>query len=128
VTYRRTKALDLIGPVYGVALLGEEHRVRHQRVIPFLGEVLGLHSEYGEIARRRRVACLSRRDRPSMQGQAVARHLESLRGFVDFYEERSRVRLSRGGVEPIDERIQDQTVATSEVTPLDRVLNSATGL
>jgi hypothetical protein len=51
------------------------------------------------------------------------------------------VRLSRGSVEPIDERIQDQaqdaesigardgmTVATSEVTPLDRALNSATGL
>src|SRR5262249_12289996 len=56
VRRRRPQALHLVGAMDGVADLGEEDRVRHGRIVPFLGVVVLLHAERRIGAGGRRIA------------------------------------------------------------------------
>src|SRR6202022_4275395 len=72
-----------IGAVNGVADLGEENRVRHRRVVEFLGVVVFLHPEGAEVAVRRLVGRNAGGDRPVVVLDAVDRDGHLLRILVD---------------------------------------------
>src|SRR4051794_27092647 len=62
-----------VSAVNGMADLGEEDRVRHRRVVEFLGEVVFFHPEGPERAIRRLVRRVAGRDRPMIALHAVNR-------------------------------------------------------
>src|ERR1700682_4429137 len=63
--------------------LGEEDRMRHRRVVEFLGVVVFLHAEGAEAAVRRLVRRIAGRDRPLVALDAVDRDGQQLRTLVD---------------------------------------------
>ena len=72
-----------IGAVDRMADLGEEDRVRHRRVVEFLGVVVFLHPEGAEAAARRLVGRNAGGDRPVVALDAVDRDGHLLRILVD---------------------------------------------
>src|SRR6266481_1088127 len=72
-----------IGAVDRMADLGEEDRVRHRRVVEFLGVVVFLHAEGAEAAVRRLVRRKTGRDRPVVSLGAVDCDGHHLRILVD---------------------------------------------
>src|SRR5579862_8541119 len=72
-----------IGAMDGMADLGEEDRVRHRRVVEFLGVVVFLHAEGPEAAVRRLVRGIAGRNRPLIALGAVDRDGHQLRILVD---------------------------------------------
>ncbi len=79
----RAEAAFGVRAVDGVADLGEEDRVRHRRVIEFLGEVVFLHAEGAEAAVRRLARWNAGRNRPLIAHGAVDRDGHQLRILVD---------------------------------------------
>src|ERR1700761_6884374 len=71
------------GAVNRVSDLGEEDRVRHRRVVEFLGVVIFLHPEGLEGTVRRLVRGIAGRDRPLVALDAVDRDGHHLRILVD---------------------------------------------
>ena len=63
--------------------LGEEDRMRHRRVVEFLGEVVGLHPEGAEGAVRSLVRRIAGRNRPFVSLDAVDRDGHHLIVLVD---------------------------------------------
>src|SRR5665647_1214723 len=53
---RLADRLEMVGAVNGVALPGEEHRIRHRRVVPFAAEMRAFHAERRVGAGRRVIA------------------------------------------------------------------------
>src|SRR5258708_28660938 len=72
-----------MGDYNGVAYLGEEERVRHRRVVEFLGVVVFLHAEGAEAAVRRLVGGNAGGYRPLIALDAVDRDGHQLRILVD---------------------------------------------
>src|SRR5262249_60755176 len=56
VRHRTAETPLLVGAMNSVAILSEEDRIRHRRIVPFLAEVVDLHTKWPEGAARRFVA------------------------------------------------------------------------
>ena len=87
---RRTQVASIVAAVDGVADTGEKDRVGHRRIVPLLGEVVPLHSEWAVGADRRFVAPASCRNLPIVARNAVYRNRHPLRGSVDDDEDIGR--------------------------------------
>src|SRR5580704_2016885 len=83
VRHREPQMRDIGEAVDGVAVHVEEHGVRHRRIVPLLGEVVGVHAVHLEGAVRRVVAGPAGRHRPRVALRAVDRDRHLLRVLVD---------------------------------------------
>src|SRR5262245_43471126 len=88
----------MVGTVDGMPTRGEEDRVRHAGIVPFLGIVHPLHAERRVRATRRRVTRRSRRDVPAILDGAVDGHRHGLARLVD-HDENAAERRSRYAAE-----------------------------
>jgi len=83
---RAAEALDIGGGVHGVAAV-EEHRMRHRRIVVFLGIPHRRQARRPERAGRRDVAAPCRRDLPLVGRPAVDRHGHALRRDIDLRQQ-----------------------------------------
>src|SRR5215831_7878717 len=61
----------MAAPMDGVPSLGEKNRIRHLRIVPFLGEVISFHSQHAVSAGRSAIAGRASRHGPSPPRAAV---------------------------------------------------------
>lgn len=78
--------LDLKAAVDRVSFAGEGNRMRHGRVVAFLGIVIDLHPEGARGPARRVITCRAGRDRRDKLHFPVDCHGRLLAGFVDRYD------------------------------------------
>ena len=71
--YRAAEMLHVEKAVDGVTIQIEEDRMRHRRIVPFLGVMVGIHAVRFEAATRRVIAGPPGRDRPDVTLRAIDR-------------------------------------------------------
>src|SRR5690242_21549441 len=76
---RAAEMLDVEEAVDGMAIHVEEDRVRHRRIVPFLGVMVSVHAVRLEVAAWRVIAGTTGRDRPDVTLRAVDRDRHLLR-------------------------------------------------
>src|SRR5262245_8804835 len=80
--YRAAEMFHVEKAVNGVTLEIEEDRMRHRRIVPFLGVMVGVHAVRLERAARRGIAGPPGRDRPDIALRAIDRDRRALLSMV----------------------------------------------
>src|ERR1700683_1642621 len=82
--HRAAEMFHVEKAVDGVAIHVEEDRMRHWRIVPFLGQMVGVHAVRPERAVRRVVARAAGRYRPNVALRAIDRDTHGLGVLVDI--------------------------------------------
>ena len=82
--HRAAEVFHVEKAVDGVAIHVEEDRMRHRRIVPFLGQMVGVHAVRPKRAVRRVVTRAAGRYRPDVALRPVDSDAHGLRVLVDI--------------------------------------------